>query len=268
MRLVIDKNSFETEELREFLAKDTANQAVLPSSATVESYAGDPAKNLPKSTSILLQFPDQVFILKDPYELMCMGAIDASQPMSLIDEAQTRQFRDTPRFLRELEQRQPEALKYLEQQGRTAEEIREETAEWVQKYLLPLLDVPFKFPNAMAERRKCLAISKDGPAINEAIWTLGAAMHSNIPGVPPFHMTARVTRHHYRARQAIAMWALAFRWALDRGPSGVNLKRLRNDFVDLSYVVPATYFDGLMTNDAKTMDIYNESAFIVGWWGC
>ena len=46
----------------------------------------------------------------------------------------------------------------------------------------------------------------------------------------------------------------------------MNVERVRNDYIDLHYVVPATYLDGLMTDEAKLTEIYSEAMFIIDSW--
>jgi len=43
------------------------------------------------------------------------------------------------------------------------------------------------------------------------------------------------------------------------GVGGVKPERLRNDVVDLSYVTYATFFDGLLSKDAKALDVYRDT---------
>ena len=41
------------------------------------------------------------------------------------------------------------------------------------------------------------------------------------------------------------------------------MDRLRNDLVDIGYVAYATLFDGLLSNDRKLLDIYEEATFFL-----
>jgi hypothetical protein len=55
---------------------------------------------------------------------------------------------------------------------------------------------------------------------------------------------------------------LALRWADHGGIESVDDKTLRNDFIDLTYSVAATYWDGLETLDQKAAEIFRETDFL------
>jgi hypothetical protein len=54
-----------------------------------------------------------------------------------------------------------------------------------------------------------------------------------------------------------------FDWMRRGSPSKLGLDKIRNDAVDMNFGVYATYFDGLMTKDQKSLEIYNEAAFLL-----
>src|SRR6476646_9178571 len=103
LRVVVDSNRLQSEELRCFLEVDQTNRAVLTDYAWMEAYKHpDPVTSITKSMSILRQFPDQVIVLKGTKEI---GALDARAPgfanRMVVRESQA--FRETVRGLERLE---------------------------------------------------------------------------------------------------------------------------------------------------------------------
>jgi hypothetical protein len=67
----------------------------------------------------------------------------------------------------------------------------------------------------------------------------------------------------YILRYAVSSYLLALRWISDGGPGNVKANRLRNDLVDTHYVAYATFYDGLLTRDAKMTEIYQETRLVL-----
>jgi hypothetical protein len=63
----------------------------------------------------------------------------------------------------------------------------------------------------------------------------------------------------YIFRYSTAVFVFVIKWITNGGIGGVKPDRLRNDIVDLTYITYATYFDGLLTKDAKAAGIYRDT---------
>jgi hypothetical protein len=59
------------------------------------------------------------------------------------------------------------------------------------------------------------------------------------------------------------MSMLAMRWISDGGIGGVSPDKLANDLVDVTHIVYATYFDGLLSMDRRLNDIYAETDWLL-----
>jgi len=51
-------------------------------------------------------------------------------------------------------------------------------------------------------------------------------------------------------------------YVISRGPAK-NVDRLPNDFVDVSVAAYATFFDGILSNDAMTKDVYDKARYLL-----
>lgn len=64
MRKIIDANCLTDSLLEEYLKSSRNNIIVLKEFAGMETYKGDPLKNVCHSMKILCQYPSQVIVLK------------------------------------------------------------------------------------------------------------------------------------------------------------------------------------------------------------
>jgi hypothetical protein len=64
-------------------------------------------------------------------------------------------------------------------------------------------------------------------------------------------------------RTALCVYLLLKRWMSVGGAHQARLEKLRNDTVDISFAVYATYFDGFLTEDRKISDIYQEAKWLL-----
>ena len=83
----------------------------------------------------------------------------------------------------------------------------------------------------------------------------GFAMHENISKLP----RAEELTNTFLYRFALCGCVLCLRWASIGGADMVKSEKLRNDLIDLNFVSFATFFDGLLSNDAKAIDIYKAA---------
>ena len=60
-------------------------------------------------------------------------------------------------------------------------------------------------------------------------------------------------------RSSLLHYLHFFRWIRDGSPKNLSAKKVRNDLIDLNFATYATFFDGLMTEDAKLEDLYADA---------
>jgi hypothetical protein len=60
-------------------------------------------------------------------------------------------------------------------------------------------------------------------------------------------------------RYALCFCFLSLRWASDGGALSAKAEKLRNDLVDLNFASFASFFDGLLSDDAKAMELYGAA---------
>ncbi len=262
---VVDKNFLESPELAEFLSADPSHRAVLIDFSAIEGYAGNPVKNMHKSLAIVSQHPDQILVLKGAGEIIAMGAINPDTRFDLVDWNQTRGF---AKFCRQLERAKAGDPKYVAAIAGLAQAAQAHLAMMETK--MAFMSDAFEEirrmvgPEALRARREKTKLPLEaGKKIITLICHLADSLFANDPTVPKIQGTLAEARHYYTFRYATASVVLALLWAQSGGAGGARTDKLRNDFVDLSYVTAATYFDGLLTNDKKMSDIFAETVFLI-----
>ena len=263
--LVVDKNVLEDPSLEEFLGRDSANRAVLTDFVAFESFAGSSALNLIRSVKILSKFPRQVLVLKSSLELAQLGPIDPNIRFGMVDWRRTKSFPAFCADVRKVERDDEKAKAHFTQQAKKAK-----------RHLDILLDQNDAIVNLIVALRndtgddllKARRAGKplpgpEGARLLTSIEYMANRFFRGVPGVPPVPDDPLSASRCYIFRTAIAIRLLALKWA-EHGGGVENARRekVRNDFVDSTYAVAATYWDGFLTSDKKAYDIYFETEFL------
>ena len=64
-------------------------------------------------------------------------------------------------------------------------------------------------------------------------------------------------------RTALAMYVLTLQRTAEGGVGNMNPRRLRNDLVDMMFVAYGTFFDGVLTVDARLGDTYDKVCILL-----
>lgn len=257
MRVVIDTNRMQSDELWAFLAMSQHNQAVLPDYLAMEAYKPNRLDRLHTRFSVLARFPKQVLILKGTADISDLTPDPLDPTQAMIDRAQSAEF---ARFCRALgaASLSPAIRKQLETR-----------AGWANDQLDVMLDAPeviaaamdeFRAPFTKAElaaiRRKepfTLEISRKFHGVANSIADRLFELRADVR--PP---TIEERKNHFVFRNALAQTY----YMITRIRSGAILRRPaaeRNDRVDVLLAAYGTYFDGVMSED----DLTNEVHYVV-----
>ncbi len=263
MKKVIDANFFQNPALEDYLKSNIGNMVVFPDIACMETYKGNAIKNISKSIGIVSKYPDQIIVLKGIRDVVKI-TLEPDGYKKLEDDSQTKGFRtfclavhladrgDRDVVDQILEKAKVALLHFDKLQNDAplvAQGIKEIAKSFKPEYLKALKKKDM-LPREMIDK-----IIKD-------ILYLTALFYQKHPDV---HEMPQVERIHnsYTFRFAISSYLLALQWISDGGTGNVGLDKLRNDEIDMSYVAYATFYDGLLTNDTKMMQIYQETCFVL-----
>ncbi|WP_157127448.1 hypothetical protein [Pandoraea sputorum] len=261
-KILIDSNQLRTDDLRTFLSESPKNLAVLADVVAMEAYKHQAIKTMAESMSVLKDFPRQVLVLKGGGKLKFMHGKLAGLQRRLIDDTQSEEF---PKFLDALEKAVNGDPAYVSAVERHAKFAREHFsklqfgAEEMRQALTTFSEI-FSPQERAAFRNESGYSDEMRDKIGNSILELTAFMIGaagmgkrlaslkEAANMPIFRVATAVYLHGVRL---YALGSLANRSAAN----------LRNDFVDMTLVGYATYFDGILSGDRNVRKMYEHTCF-------
>jgi hypothetical protein len=265
MRKVVDRNYLQSPELRSYLGAWRKHRVVLTDYAAMEAFKGDALANIASATEILREFPKQVIVLKSTSSVATLKGRRCGFTRRMIDRDQTKGF---PNWC-ELTARALAGDKHLQQQiienGMEADAHLYRMRDEQENYAGNLEAMAKRFSDAeLKALRKHDPISEEMfSKIQTHVLEIAASLfdvHPHISEIPP----ARELPYRLIFRYAMAGYLVALRWMSVGGAKNVNPEKIRNDIVDANYAAYATYFQGLLSDDAGANDIYADTKLLVG----
>lgn len=257
MRVVIDSNRIQSEELFQFLTKSGSNRAVVTDWLMMEAYKGETLNSIYKSLGILTRFPRQTIVLKNTG--MCMK-IHTGPQMSkrLIWKDQTDAF---PDFIREIEA------------ARTGNRLIESSLLWRGETANERMGSLLQQADFFMERHHDLqsvltpvdisAIRGKGSASEGIISRLTSIAYSIAEGyrqalnIKELETDRKNFTSNFLFRVGVAHLSSGLEWIRTGSQRTIKPEKVRNDYVDSMLSVYGTYFNGLMTMDSKLSLIHS-----------
>ncbi len=233
----------------------------------METLKGDTLGSIHKAMRIIGQFPKQVIVLKGTKLAWAVRGHVAGLQKRLIDHKQTLEF---PRYIRMLQQAEngnEELRKQLLRLGSMADSHLDEQVLNTAAMVAPTFD---EFASRYTKEER--AIIREGQdftspmlrRLGDTVVDLGINMIASSP-VPIKKPSYEELPNTLYFRVALCSYLLALRWGANGGAKDARVALIRNDLVDVMMASYATYFDGLMTKDAKVTRIYDDACtFLVG----
>jgi hypothetical protein len=263
MKKVIDVNFLQDPALADYLISDKSNLVVFPDYACMETYKGNAIKNISKSIEIVSQFPDQVIVLKGTRDIAKLSlSPDGFQKFE--DPIQTGEFRNFCLGVRRAVQGDHALAKQILRNGQLASKYFDKLQKDAKVIAKGIEEITKSFnPDDLRALRKRETLEAEfiDRIIRDIVLIAGLLFrdHTDIDEIPQ----ASQLPNSYILRYAVSSYLLALQWISNGGPWNVKRDKLRNDFVDMNYIAYATFYDGLLTRDAKMMEIYRETCFVL-----
>ena len=263
MRVVIDSNRLQSDELRAFLTASGDNKAVLTDYAWMEAYKGNSVKSIVRSMAVLCDFPDQVVLLRGT---KAVGALDARAPgiaERMILPRSAGQFAETVKGLRQAIEGKPKVIAQILSHGRAAEEQMAKVLADASQLPAILADIAgILSPEEVRACRKGTPYQKP---MFEKVLAATNRMCDNLFGAHPGKprrpsRKSRVNTFLFRHSLAAVLYLLD--WIREGGQLDKRRDRVRNDLIDLNFATYGTYFNGVMSDDAK-LRVFHEELRIV-----
>lgn len=260
MRLVIDSNQMRSPKLRAYLAATKHNFAVLTDYSAIEAYKGGTVEGFWQSMSILSDFPAQVIILKTTGIVCALNGRDSGLQKRLIDQQQTNGFLEFIRDLRVARSGNTVGKQEFLQRSEAARTQMARIFDNIDQFAQGISDTAKKYTKAersLIRQNKGLTpelIDKSTKDILELAGNL-YRRHSRITSVP----IQEKQSNSFIFRNALCTYLLALDWCAAGGVQDVSSEHLQNDLIDMNYATYATYFDGLLSDDAKCIRIHKQA---------
>lgn len=259
MRKVVDSNLLQSELLRQYLSASPRNQAVLTDYSAIEAYKTGTADTIYRSMQILSEFPRQVVVLKATDEISRLYPYRLFLRRRMIDGGVTRGFRRYCQGVRlaklgdirvrdDLARRMQRASAHMERLLGDASNFAQIVDDLGRVFTASeLRTLRSNAPHTESMDRKFVAIVVK-------LAQRGFAVHQK-NHIPTWDMMPNTLVF----RVMLCACFLALRWLSVGGAGNVKPKNLRNDMVDICFAAYATFFDGLLSQDAKCVSIYGEA---------
>lgn len=263
MRVVIDTNRLASDELRGFLSLSSDNRAILIDYVTMERFKPNNLTNLDAGLAVLRDFPGQVVALKSTGEVCQLDPGQGAMAEAMINRDETDAFSDFCRYVRLAAEGHVELRRQLEQRVQWAQDQMDVVLRGASTFGAEMAEFTAPFTaNELAQLRRnepmTLAMSQKFFGLINAIVRRGFEI-APVPITPP---DPKFMADHFMFRNtlctAVSMLSFARRGMAERRPD-----RARNDVVDVLVATYGTYFNGVMSEDARTNELQHVTRQIL-----
>lgn len=265
MRVVIDSNCLNSDELRMFLSVSANNKAVITDYAWMEAYKHGSPESVARSFSVLGDFPEQVILLKGT---KAVGALDARAPgiaNRMIVPRSVKEFTNTMKGLRQVSKGDFGVLAQIRDHQLAAQEQMAKVLADASG-LIPIFSENAKNLFSQDEISRFRSGKSYSLQMGDTIFNAAEHMSRGF-----FQTPSRASRlpsrnslvNAFLYRYALASVLYLLEWIRHGGQSEINAEKIRNDLVDLNFAVYGSFFNGLMTSDAKLLRRHGELRYVL-----
>jgi hypothetical protein len=259
MRMVIDSSVLTEDALRDFLSKSKKNKVVITDYLMIEALKEDPLNKIFRLMKIACEHPNQVVVLKSMRRLTALKGRRCGMTRRMIESGQTKGFGVWCAGLDKAEAGDKEYRRQLVEAGNDASEQMNRIIAAQSTYAKVIEDEAKKYT---ADELQILRT--DQPYTQEMLDKMAERVIS---------LTIKFFEHHPDQVKMPIVWELPdpflFRFAVcayvqtlrrirDVGAQGVKADKIANDIVDATFAAHATYFQGLLSKDAKATELYRN----------
>lgn len=247
MRVVIDTNRLRSPELLAFLMLDAQHRAVVSEWVAIETYKQEAAAGVLDSYKLLASFPDQVVVLQGTARAAQLG----NNPAAMVSQEDTAAF---PLFAR--------ALARAHAGDRTVLAQVADRRLWALNQIAAMeADLPDSI-EVMATVRAMLSDEQwakfaRGEVFSPKMRNLFISAVVTVADLFASHHPAKIQLadppelySEFTFRLALTLMIHLFNLAKE-GARGRKRDQALNDRIDVYHITYATYFNGLMTSDAR-----------------
>jgi|CXWL01.1.fsa_nt_gi hypothetical protein len=260
MKVVIDSNRAQSDELAKFLAAARSNRAVVTDWFMMEAYKGETRASIYKSLGVLSRFPRQVIVLKNTG--MCMQTrVGPQMADRLIWRKHTTRF---PQFIAEVESAKQGNLfieEGLQWRGTLASErmqtLTDQSRDIIGQHEMALKGLTKE--DIAIIRGKVLPVHEGTIARIVSIAVSIAEAYRQQAEARPENHEGKKYLGSFLFRVGLAQTCSFLEWVRTGGQINMRPEKVRNDYIDAMISVYGTYFNGLMTADKRLALVHSVS---------
>lgn len=264
MRKIVDSNYLQNPKLRAYLAERPTNMAVLTDYAAMEAYKGDTLQSIFKSMAILSEFPAQVIVLKGTRLVAALSGRSSGLTKRMIDNDSTKEFPLYCKNLKLAEQGHPEGQRQLLEHGKAATQHLKNMEGDAATMIDAFDEVASNFtPEEIRSFRTDSRPSRETVRkfLDFVIMLTLRMVASHPSGIrkPPANEVSNTFLFRFCLCQCLAI----LNWIRNGGQKIIKTSKVLNDMVDVNFATYSLYFDGLLTNDQKLMNLHEEAELVL-----
>lgn len=259
MRIVIDSNRMQSDELEIFLSLSPNNKAVLTDYAAMEAFQGDTLISIQGSWSVLRHFPKQLMILKGTRQAGLVDPYSAGMADRFASKSETKGALDFARVLDSATAGDWFAQKQLLQRGEWANDHMAQMLLKADDMAISIEEFCDVFTETelrrvrRGEEWKCETAEK----FLDLVAHLTELSFKAHPSKPKWPRGRHIVNHFlYRHTFTYCIYMMEL---VKRGTVTRKAQLVRNDAVDVIFATYATYFNGFMSMDEQASIIHRIS---------
>ena len=263
---VADTGFLRDDGLVDFLSKSISNTVAIAEYTCMECYQGDALVNIERSLRHLCRFPAQVVVLR--WASALVGDQDKSGRAlvraDLVERDQTEHF---PEFCRGVRAAIAGDLTVVRQIRATGDAASKQLQ--VLRDGAVLVAQGIKGIASEIDQDRLKHIRKDEPFTAcdidwflRQVLAMARFMFDSHPEATRLPGPGEL-RGSWLFRYALAGCLLMRRWIQDGGIESTPTKKLSNDIIDMTIATYGTYFDGVLSRDAKLLALHQEMRWVL-----
>lgn len=251
MRIVVDSNQMQSEELRGLLSASADNMAVLTDYAAMEAFGGDSLVSIQASWTVLRDFPRQILALKGTRAAALVEPRTPGIGKRLVSKTETKAIADFSGLLDRAAAGDRSVQSQLLKRGKWAADHMKSMLAKAGDMHLSISEFSAHFTDAELQRMRRNEQWKPetGTKFLELVDRLTANSFAAHPDKPRWPNNKNLV-DHFLFRHTLTYLVYMMR-LVQKGAVTRKATHARNDAVDVIFATYATFFNGLLTADEE-----------------
>lgn len=213
--------------------------------------------------SLLIDFPDQVIVPKSTITICGLYLKPSMLPEAIISKEDSELFNTFSKTLKNSKNNLSNFKESLELHQAAANDqimrIRSDAPLLFEGFRN--IEKTYNRDDVKQLRRGNISTSFFNKIFENTLKTTAILMrdHPSVSHTTSFEML----QYGFLFRNALCFQVLFMRWVSKGSPDNFNLNTTINDIIDMNFITFSLYFDGILSNDKKLVEIYTDTKKIL-----